>query len=99
MKMSEITEQLQWMYRKLNSMDEKQLIELFRDLENFETIRRIAFVSCKVVNEMFTMIDNDIIGELDRIDNESDQSEDEEAKEIDDARRYRDHNSTKERPY
>ena len=73
---------------KLKHMDEKQLLELFIDMEDLETVERIADCAYHFV-ENFHIENEEIAKELDRMSAEQD------AKEVDDARRIREYKSDK----
>lgn len=72
------------MLHKLKNMDEKQLVELFHDLESIEAVERIADCAYHFVENY------DYEGA------QTDISDEQDAKEVDDAERYRDIKSTQE---
>lgn len=79
----------QWMRKVLRNMDEKQLIELFHDLEDLETVERIADCAYHFV-ENFHVECEEIAKSLDE------KSDEQDWKEQDDAQRYRDIKSTQD---
>lgn len=107
--MSNLNIHLQWMRKVLKSMDHQQLMELFNDMESLMAVEKIANAAyCFLADNSGIKIglneqSNDLIDEndhsLDAYKYLDIQSEYEEAKEIDDAQRYRDIKLTNERPY
>jgi hypothetical protein len=80
----------QEMIKKLKAMDEKQLLELFHDIEDIATVERIA--DCA-----YHFVENHTWEELGVKNNEK--SEQEDAQELDDSRRYSEWKSDQNRPY
>jgi len=79
----------QWMRKVLKNMDEKQLIELFHDLEDIETVQRIA--DCA-----YHFTENYDYAEQEDYDRVNGKSDEQDWKEQDDAQRYRDIKSTQD---
>ena len=74
------------MLARLKNMDEKQLLELFHDLEDLEVVERIADCANHYVENFEQQVDNIVHGK----------TEYEDWKEQDDAQRYRDIKSTQD---
>ena len=94
--MTNTSGQYQWMRKVLKNMDEKQLVELFHDLEDIEAVERIADVA-------YHFVENYVLDEECQCDCKEkdfmckkgtctykDKSQYAEAKEVDDLQRYRD---------
>lgn len=82
----------QWMRKVLKNMDEKQLIELFHDLEDIETVQRIA--DCA-----YHFTENYDYAEQEDYNRVNGKSDEQDWKEQDDAQRFRDVQSDNRRPY
>lgn len=71
---------------RLKSMDEKQLLELFHDIEDIEVVERIADCAFHFVENFEAEVDDIVNGK----------SDEQDWKEQDDAQRYRDIKSTQD---
>ncbi len=73
----------QWMYKMLRNMDEKQLLELFADLDDIKAVQRIADCAYHFTENYDYATQED----YDRVNGKSDTQD---LKDQDNAQRYRD---------
>jgi hypothetical protein len=78
------------MIKKLKSMDKEQLMELFSDIDDSEVITNIFVTLCDVIGNTVRAMRKDYSPYSELIDK---LSQDEDAKQVDDARRYADYKS------
>ncbi len=86
------------MIKKLKSMEATQIAQFLSDIDDINTIKLIATVAAYYIEEYYKELNLASVSTCNKLIREE-LSQDQDAKDLDDSQRLRDHKSSERRPY